>query len=932
MAAKNTKGKSNTKNTKNTKKPSPSAKGRRAQAPEPRRGLNPQIKAILLCAVGAVLLALVLIPGGNLWHDIRSFVFGIFGFCSILVPMVFFYMGIMTAKEKQMAHKGAKIALSVVVVVMICTLIYLQGAVDYNDGNTYPAALGAAYAGSFALKSLCGLLGAVLGYPMRALLTTAPAVIITVIVLIVAFMVLFGVTLIDVANVAKKGYRKTREQQQRIREHHRERAEERRRIREEREEQEALARQEQPEQDYPELSQAPVREPSSYTRYDAPRRDGRTRIDIPLDKPDKKPRVKDDNEVFEEQSQQDILNIIKNANAGVGNVTDDGMSASDVAKEISDKKNSRRMSKGAKQPDPETVEVDLDDDFEEEKFDLKSETRNMRAEVKRSAEQQEEKEAYVYPPTKLLQPPADSESDSAYMEMQNNATKLVDTLNSFGVKVNIVNICRGPSVTRYELQPAPGVKISKITNLSDDIALNLAATGVRIEAPIPGKAAVGIEVPNKVTSMVTLRELIETDDFRNNKSKLNCVLGRDISGEIICTDLAKMPHLLIAGTTGSGKSVCVNALLMSILFKATPDEVKLLLVDPKMVEFSKYKGIPHLLVPVVSDAKKAAGALNWAVSEMLSRYRIFAEYDCKGIDSYNELIDKNLAYIEGQKLLPDYDPEAEEQPCLEVEGLKVPTEHMCRVVIAIDELADLMMAAPAEVEESICRLAQMARAAGMHLILATQRPTVNVITGLIKANIPSRIALRVSSQIDSRTILDAGGAEKLIGRGDLLYSPVGAPKPIRVQCCFTRDDEIERVTAFIKKSHTAEYNKEIEDKIRKIAAEELNTGKGGKDSGVTPGNAPEVDSMMEDAIKFVIESGQASTSMLQRRLKVGYARAGRMIDDMEQMGIVGPHQGSKPREVLMTYNDWLERNNLLGSPDESPEGEDNPESDEDDPW
>nr|WP_316623467.1 DNA translocase FtsK [uncultured Ruminococcus sp.] len=925
MAAKksNSNSKSKTTSKKNTSK-NPPPKRTAPKAPV-RTGMNPQIKAILLCAVGAVMLALVLIPGGNLWKDIRSFIFGIFGFCSILVPFIFFYLGIMTAKEKQMAHKGAKIALSAVIVTLICTLIYLKGSVNYNNGNSYFQALGAAYKGSFELKSLCGMLGAILGYLMRALLTDAPAFIVSIIALIVSFMVLFGVTLVDIARVARTGYNKTREKQRVMREHHQERVEERRRLREERMEREAEEERRRAEEevyvnDYDYVPRQTERvAPHTVSRND-------TRIDIPLDKPEKAPRAKDAEEIAEEQNSQDILSIIQNANAGV--VPDEQLTASEVARSISGSKNSRRVSKGAKQPDPQTVEVDLDDDFEEEKLDIRDETRRMRAEVRKN-EESKDQSTYVYPPTRLLEPPVDTEGASAYQEMQNNATKLVDTLNSFGVKANIINICRGPSVTRYELQPAPGVKISKITNLSDDIALNLAANGVRIEAPIPGKAAVGIEVPNKVTSMVTLRELIETDEFREHPSKLNCVLGRDISGEIICTDLAKMPHLLIAGTTGSGKSVCVNALLMSILFKATPDEVKLLLVDPKMVEFSKYKGIPHLLVPVVSDAKKAAGALNWAVSEMLQRYRIFSEYDCKGIDSFNELVDKNLAYIEGQKLLPDYDPEAEEQPCLEVEGLKVPTEHMCRIVIAIDELADLMMAAPAEVEESICRLAQMARAAGMHLILATQRPTVNVITGLIKANIPSRIALKVTSQIDSRTILDTGGAEKLIGRGDLLYSPVGAPKPIRVQCCFTRDDEIERVTEFIKKSHQAEYNKEIEDKIRKIAAEELNNGKGGKDSGVSPGNAPEVDGMMEEAIKVVIESGQASTSMLQRRLKVGYARAGRMIDDMEQMGIVGPHQGSKPRDVLMTYNEWLERNNVLGDPSE--DGGDSA-SDEDDPW
>ncbi|WP_405357389.1 DNA translocase FtsK [Ruminococcus sp.] len=919
MAAKNSKGKASSKKStsKSTARGNTKRSSRSTKKEPVRRGLNPQTKAILLCAVGALLLALVIIPGGAFWKTMRSFLFGVFGVCSILVPLVFIYLGIMTAKEKQMAHKGAKIALSAVIVVMVCTLVYLFGKTDFNDGYTYFAALGAAYQKSFALESLCGLIGAVLGYPMRALLTTAPAVITSFIILIAAIMVLFGVTLIDIANVAKKGYTRTRERQRQIHEHRNERREERRREREEREEFERLGNR-SPEDDYPDYT---VPESRSGRRSN-------DRIDIPLDKPGKKPRAKDAVEIAEEQQDQDIINIIRNANSGV--VPDEELSASDVARRISDKKKSRKMSAGAKQPDPGTAEDETVDEYNtDDTFDLKGETRRVGAEVKQN--QKTEQAQYVYPSTKLLEPAVDSESESAYMEMQNNATKLIETLNSFGVKANIVDICRGPSVTRYELQPAPGVKISKITNLSDDIALNLAANGVRIEAPIPGKAAVGIEVPNKVTSMVTLRELVETDEFRNHKSKLNCVLGRDISGEIITTDLAKMPHLLIAGTTGSGKSVCVNALLMSILFKATPDEVKLLLVDPKMVEFSKYKGIPHLLVPVVSDAKKAAGALNWAVSEMLQRYRVFSEYDCKGIDSFNELVDKNLAYIEEQKQKPDYDPEAEEQPCLDIDGLKVPTEHMCRIVIAIDELADLMMAAPSEVEESICRLAQMARAAGMHLILATQRPTVNVITGLIKANIPSRIALKVSSQIDSRTILDTGGAEKLIGRGDLLYAPVGAPKPIRVQCCFTRDDEIDRVTAFLKKSHTAEYNKEIEDKIRKIAAEELNGNKG-KDNGVSPGNAPEVDAMMEDAIKFVIESGQASTSMLQRRLKVGYARAGRMIDDMEQMGIVGPHQGSKPREVLITMNDWLERNNMLGSPEDDTAGEGEGTSDDDDPW
>ena len=526
--------------------------------------------------------------------------------------------------------------------------------------------------------------------------------------------------------------------------------------------------------------------------------------------------------------------------------------------------------------------------------------------------EKEEKPEYHFPPIQLLSLSENNNDKNAAEEMHNNAKKLIDTLDSFNVKASIVNICRGPSVTRYELSPAPGVKISKITNLSDDIALNLAANGVRIEAPIPGKAAVGIEVPNKVVSMVTMRELIDSDEFRRGKSKLTCVLGKDISGEIVVTDLSKLTHLLIAGTTGSGKSVCVNSILMSILYKATPDEVKLLLVDPKMVEFTKYRSIPHLLIPVVTDAKKAAGALGWAVSEMEQRYKILSEYYCKNIDAYNELIEENLKYMAENPPVENEEGELV-QPVLERNGLPVPKEKMPRIVIAIDELADLMMAAPSEVEEYIARLAQKARAAGMHLLVATQRPTVNVITGLIKANIPSRIALKVSSNIDSRTILDFSGAEKLIGRGDMLFLPVGAPKPMRVQGCYASDEEIEGVTNYIKKSSSAQYNAEIEEKIKRIAAEEITQGKKGDDRG---GDDIEIDSKMEDAIKCVIEAGQASTSLLQRRLKVGYARAGRMIDDMEQMGVVGPHQGSKPRDVLMTYNEWLEHRNIMGSDDE----------------
>ncbi|MGN1130105.1 MAG: DNA translocase FtsK, partial [Ruminococcus sp.] len=515
-----------------------------------------------------------------------------------------------------------------------------------------------------------------------------------------------------------------------------------------------------------------------------------------------------------------------------------------------------------------------------------------------------DKYAYHFPPVGLLKNVVNNDSDGD-AEMRSNAKKLISTLESFGVKATITYISRGPSVTRYELKPEPGVKISKITNLADDISLNLAANGVRIEAPIPGKAAVGIEVPNKIVSTVSMRELIDSEEFENSKSKLTCVLGKDIAGNIITTDLAKMPHLLIAGTTGSGKSVCVNSLLISILYKATPEEVKLILIDPKMVEFAKYKGLPHLLVPVVSDAKKAAGTLAWAVNEMEKRYQLFAEYECKEIDSYNKLIESNLEYIKDNPPQENEDGEVV-QPKLDVNGLPVLTEKMPRIVIAIDEFADLMMTAPHEVEDSVVRIAQKARAAGIHLVIATQRPTVNVITGLIKGNVPSRISLKVSSNMDSRVILDASGAEKLIGRGDMLYAPIGAFSPTRVQGCFATDEEIEGVTKYVKKWHKAQYNLEAEDEIKRIAAEDLSEESREDSEGV------DVDSKMEEAIRIVIEAGQASTSMIQRRMKVGYARAGRMIDDMEQLGIVGPHQGSKPREVLMTYSQWLERNNIQG--------------------
>lgn len=480
-------------------------------------------------------------------------------------------------------------------------------------------------------------------------------------------------------------------------------------------------------------------------------------------------------------------------------------------------------------------------------------------------------ENYEFPPITLLKQDLKAKKGVKEQELMSNARKLVDTLNSFGVSTKVLQVSKGPAITRYELQPMAGVKVSKIVNLTDDIALNLAAPAVRIEAPIPGKAAIGIEVPNSAVDMVSMREVIDSDEFKNHPSKLAVALGKDISGSPVIVDLAKMPHLLIAGATGSGKSVCINSIITSIMYKANPNEVKLILIDPKVVELSVYNGIPHLDTPVVTKAKKAAGALSWAVTEMMKRYDMFSEAKVRDIKGYNEYI-KDKGY-----------------------------PQMPQIVIIIDELADLMMVAPNEVEDSICRLAQLARAAGMHLIIATQRPSVNVITGIIKANIPSRIAFAVSSQIDSRTILDMSGAEKLLGRGDMLYHPYGSNKPQRIQGAFVSDSEVESLVKFVKENSQANYNANIAEHIELQAMNDKEKTDV-NDSG-------DNDELLPKAIDIVMELGQASTSTIQRKLSVGYARAGRIMDQMENRGIVGPPNGSKPREIRITKEQYLELKN-----------------------
>ncbi len=861
------------KETKETKKKKETKKAKG----EPK--LSSQAKSIMLIASAILLLICVFYPGENVWTLAHKFFKGMFGIFAFAIPAILMYIGIITAKDKKLTGKNiGKIVFAVIAVILFSNCAFLFGSSTKTITVDYFARLGELYQNAsmgFTNGSAAGILGGLLGYPLAVLFGFTAAEILCIVLLIVDLMFLFGITVKDVYNFFAKVFNIIKTSIQQC----------------------EFSEKTSNATNLPSL-------PSIVKRRNSSKKNNHNSNNS---KADKEADKEDEEDYIDLASFSDSFDAIKsdkennkeNSNQGYDDNYDD-LQINNSDNEISSNKKKSILDK--------LINSGNEEESTKGKKSKKQELEQAEAEIsKQVSENQDNNEnAYHYPPLDLLYPSSSKEDNQkATEELNRNGAKLESTLKSFGVNANIIDICRGPSVTRFEVQPAPGVKISKITNLADDISLNLASSGVRIEAPIPGKAAVGIEVPNKVITMVSMRELIGSSKFRSAKSKLSVVLGKDISGNTIVTDLAKMPHLLIAGTTGSGKSVCVNSILISLLYKATPDEVKLLLIDPKMVEFSKYKGIPHLLIPVVTDPKKAAGALNWAVNEMENRYKVFSTFGVRDIGGYNAMIDSY------NKIRAEKTPEElEEEPLVNEEGIPVPDKKMESIVIAIDEFADLMMTAPNEVEDSICRLAQKARAAGMHLVVATQRPTVNVITGVIKANIPSRISLKVSSQLDSRTILDVGGAEKLIGKGDMLFAPIGAPKPTRVQGCYASDSEIENVTAYIKKDHSSQYNVEIEEEIEKITEFELTKGKD-KDTSDDMGGSFSDDCMMEEAIKLVVENGQASTSLLQRRLRLGYARAGRLIDEMEQMGIVGPHVGSKSREVLLTYQQWLERKNNM---------------------
>ena len=808
-----------------------------------------------------------------------------FGSWALLWPVLMIYVAVITAMEKPRGSISGKVWMTVVVIVLFCTTGFVFGGREIPDGLNFWEYIVHLYTQNAGTGG--GVVGGLLGLPLIRAAGELGARIIILLLLFVAVMVLTGTTLMGLFRTIKRPVDMVSEGLENARQ---------------RREEERLILERDAQIDVPlepQLPAHPVRAETPASLFPPPPEKKKAEK-----KNDKLERLKSVFGVEESEEQESAtaaeVSASAQESAGLPQQVEEGAQALERAlEEIEDipipapQVDAVRSAPVQKEPvsplpDREKPPVEeappVPDDVKEltEKFMEEKEQKDRKEATPAQVTQYQAAEpvkAYCFPPVTMLAVSPHGNPAMETEELQTNGRILVDTLKSFGVQTKILDICRGPAVTRYEIQPAAGVKISKITNLSDDLALNLAATGVRIEAPIPGKAAVGIEVPNKSRSTVRMRELVESNSFQTSKSKLSVALGRDIAGQPVIADLAKMPHLLIAGTTGSGKSVCINSLIISMLYKASPDEVRFLMIDPKAVELTEYNGMPHMLVPVVTDPRKASGALGWAVSEMMKRYKIFSECNVRNLQGYNHLAASQ-----------DYQDE---------NGQPMPS--MPQIVIIIDELADLMMAAPKEVEDSICRLAQLARAAGMHLVVATQRPSVDVVTGLIKANIPSRIALTVSNAVDSRTILDAGGAEKLLGNGDMLFAPVGSTKPLRVQGCYVSDDEISSIVEFVKKAKSIEYDEKVIEEIERNAASESK----GDDSGDSEGGG---DPMIDEAIKCVVEAGQASTSLLQRRLRLGYARAGRLIDEMEQLGVVGPHEGSKPRQVLMTYAQWMERN------------------------
>ncbi|MBQ6717559.1 MAG: DNA translocase FtsK [Clostridia bacterium] len=776
-----------------------------------------QLHSVIWFAVAIFLVFVVFIKGEHVWTVLHNFMFQLFGWTAYVYPFLLGAVAIIFATDKLSSNINAKLIESVVLVALVGAFITV---VSTNGSEFTGEMFGAHLASDWKLEPIRGgIFGTLIGMTIGLAFGKVGAIITLVLLIFVFLMIITGTHLIALFKALAKPAQVVSEQA-------------------------SNAFAERALRDA-EKAEKPKKELKIIKGFD---------VDMEVDEPEKVKKRKPD---IDEMGQK-VVSIYNDDEIPAPTDEDEYIPVDDTA-DIDEAIISAREE--AEETKPEKITVDF-----------KKETDAVTNEISENAD---DMPIYKFPPLSLLDSINSADSKTVAAELETTAQRLVDTLKSFGVETQVINVSRGPTVTRYELQPKAGVKISKITSLADDIALNLATAGVRIEAPIPNKAAVGIEVPNKASATVGIREVIESSTFSSSKSKLTVSMGKDIGGNTVVADIAKMPHGLIAGATGSGKSVCINSFIISLLYKASPDDVKLLMVDPKVVELGIYNGIPHLLVPVVTEPRKAAGALGWAVNEMEQRYKMFADRDVRNIEGYNKLVET----------LVD-EPEVKKMP---------------RIVIIIDELADLMMTAPKEVEDSINRIAAKARAAGIHLLIATQRPSVNVVTGVIKANIPTRIAFAVSSHIDSGTILDCAGAEKLLGRGDMLFRPVGANKPNRIQGCFVSDEEVERVVEFVKSGGKANYDDNIMLEIERQAAIEKQ-----QRTGVPEEAADSDDPVLDEAIKVVVELGQASTSLLQRKLKLGYARAARIIDQMEERGIIGGYEGAKPRQVLITPEQLME--------------------------
>ena len=796
--------------------------GRKKKQVQTGPSMESEIFLWIVLAVSVVLLISNFGVGGSVGNAISSFFFGLVGLVCYPLP-IFLFLGVaFVIANKRNPRAYRKMAGFVLLFLAVCLFLQLvtEGAVYERDFMAY-------YRVSAEYKTGGGLLGGALSRLLVQAFGTVGTYVITVIAMVISFVLITQKSMFDmIKKFSRKMYRRAVERKALRQEELKARQEEQA---EKEQQQERRKKRKERTEDF--LKETEVSEPEQEIKRKKEPKASRKKAkeqevsgDILLDEPFVPENAFPIHRA--EELVQDLEEIV---------------------------------------PPPE-----------EEKETSKKNPRSSKAEIEQgihevseeiALKEAEVKKAYEFPPMELLKKGKQTGGDSD-AHLRETAGKLQETLHNFGVNVSITNVSCGPTVTRYELQPEQGVKVSKIVGLTDDIKLNLAATDIRIEAPIPGKAAVGIEVPNENNSTVMLRDLLQSEAFSSCKSKLAFAAGKDIAGKPVITDIAKMPHLLIAGATGSGKSVCINTIIISLLYKASPDDVKLIMIDPKVVELSVYNGIPHLFIPVVTDPKKAAGALNWAVAEMTDRYNKFAQYNVRDLKGYNAKVE-SISNIEDEN-----------------KPKKLP-----QIVIIVDELADLMMVAPGEVEDSICRLAQLARAAGIHLIIATQRPSVNVITGLIKANMPSRIAFSVSSGVDSRTILDMNGAEKLLGKGDMLFYPQGYQKPARVQGAFVSDQEVGAVVDFLSKQNpTAEYDKEIQEKIE--AVKETTTA--GADT------ANDRDVYFADAGKFIIEKDKASIGMLQRVFKIGFNRAARIMDQLYEAGVVGDEEGTKPRKVLMS--------------------------------